>query len=99
MLTARETAAEVRIFNLGSRFIEAYQTLRRRLRCEQIALLRQEAAGELLAALLGMGVGAGAGGWVAWQAIQGRMTAGALAMFFAAFVQAQGLRFTERLVV
>src|SRR5206468_258856 len=61
VLTARETAAEVRIFNLGPRFIEAYQTLRRRLRCEQIALLRQEAAGELLAALLGMGVGAGAG--------------------------------------
>jgi ATP-binding cassette subfamily B protein len=91
LLTARENAAEVRIFNLGTHVIEAYQTLRRRLRSEQSYLVRREAARELLAALLGMLVGAGAGGWVVWQAIQGRMTAGALAMFFAAFVQAQTL--------
>jgi ATP-binding cassette subfamily B protein len=91
LLTARETAAEVRIFDLGAHFIEAYQTLRQGLRREQSYLVRREAAGELLAALLGMMVGACACGWVVWQAIQGRMTAGALAMFFAAFVQAQAL--------
>jgi ATP-binding cassette subfamily B protein len=91
LLTARETAAEVRIFELGPRFTAAYQTLRKGLRREQSCLVRREAVGELLAALLGMMVGASAGGWVVWQAIQGHMTAGALAMFFAAFVQAQAL--------
>jgi ATP-binding cassette, subfamily B, bacterial len=91
LLTAREIAAEVRIFNLGQHLIESYQTLRQRLRREESGLVRREVAGELLAALLGMMVAAGAAGWVVWQAIRGRMTAGALAMFFAAFVQAQAL--------
>ena len=91
LVTAREVAAEIRVFNLGGRFIEGYQTLRRQLRGEQSALVRREAVGELLAALLGMTVAAGAGGWVVWQAMHGRMTAGALAMFFVAFTQSQAI--------
>jgi ATP-binding cassette subfamily B protein len=91
LVTAREVAAEIRIFNLGGRFIDAYQTLRSSLRREQSALVRREGLAELFAALLGMTVAAGAGGWVVWQAMQGRMTAGALAMFFVAFTQSQAL--------
>lgn len=91
LVTAREVAAEVRVFNLGQRFIDAYQAMRASLRREESALVCREAIGELFAALLAMAVGAAVGAWVVWQAMQGRMTAGALAMFFAAFTQAQGL--------
>jgi ATP-binding cassette subfamily B protein len=91
LITSREVAAEIRIFNLGHRFIDVYQTLRHRLRREESALIRREAVGEMFAALLATIVGAGAGGWVIWQAIEGRMTAGALALFFAAFSQAHAL--------
>ena len=91
LVTAREVAAEIRIFNLGSHFIDLYQTLRRQLRRQHSALVRGEALGELLAALIGMTVAVGAGGWVVWQAMHGRMTAGALAMFFVAFTQSQAI--------
>ena len=91
LLTARETAGEIRLFNLSGHFIEDYQAKRRSLREEESRLVRGEAVGELGAALLGMTAGACAAGWMAWQAIQGSVTAGALAMFFAAFAQVQGL--------
>ena len=91
LLTAREVAAEIRVYGSGPSFSNAFQALRRRLREEQLDLVRREVAGELLAALLGLTVGAAAAAWVVSQAVQGRITAGALAMFFAAFVQGQAL--------
>jgi len=89
LVTSREAAAEIRVFDLGAGFIAAYGALRQRLAAEQSRLVRREAVAELAAALLGMAVAAGAAGWVLWQAVQGRLTAGSLALFFAAFVQAQ----------
>jgi ATP-binding cassette subfamily B protein len=91
LLTSRETAAEVRVFELGDRLIGTYRRLRRQLRDEQSRLVRREAVGQLIAALVGVGAGGAAAAWTIWQAIQGRMSAGALAMFFAAFVQGQAL--------
>jgi len=91
ILTTREAAAEVRVFGLGGHFMEAYQTLRARLRGEQLQLVRREAAGELLAGLLGLTATVLAAAWVLSQAMRGHLTAGALAMFYAAFVQGQGL--------
>jgi ATP-binding cassette, subfamily B, bacterial len=89
LVTSREAAAEIRVFDLGAGFIAAYGALRQRLASEQSRFVRREALGELAAALLGMAVAAVAGAWVLWQAVQGRLTAGSLALFFAAFVQAQ----------
>jgi ATP-binding cassette subfamily B protein len=89
LVTSRDAAAEIRVFDLGAGFIAAYGALRQRLVSEQSRFVRREAVGELAAALLGMAVAAVAGAWVLWQAVQGRLTAGSLALFFAAFVQAQ----------
>jgi ATP-binding cassette subfamily B protein len=91
LLTAREAAAEVRLFDLGRHYSQAFQTLRRRLRSENLALLKREALGEILAVLLGLCVGGGAVVWVVSEAMAGRITAGGLAMFYAAFAQGQGL--------
>jgi ATP-binding cassette, subfamily B, bacterial len=91
LMTAREAAPEIRVFDLGRRFSDAYQALRAGLRREQSDLVRREVLGELAAALLGTAVAAAAAAWVVSQAIQGRLTSGALAMFLAAFVQAQAL--------
>src|SRR5207249_1193854 len=40
LITAREAASEIRVFDLGTRFIDAYQSLRGRLRREQSRLVR-----------------------------------------------------------
>src|SRR5262245_1619847 len=91
LMTAREAAAEIRVFHLGEHLIERYRALRQRLRDEESDLMRREALSQLVAALVGTLVAGGAAGWLMWQAILGRMTAGALAMFFAAFMQGQAL--------
>ena len=61
LVTSRDAAAEIRVFDLGAGFIAAYGALRQRLASEQSRFVRREAAGELAAALLGM-VDAGVAG-------------------------------------
>ena len=90
MLTAREAAAEMRAYHLTQGFSTAYQKLRSGLRRERLDLVRSESILELAAMFLGFGVAAAAAFWVANEALTGRLTAGALAMFYAAFVQGQG---------
>ena len=91
LVTTREAAAEIRLFDIGGEFIEAYQALRRRLVTEQAHLVRREALAEIVAAALSLAVAGSVGAWVVWEALTGRLTAGTLAMFFAAFMQAQRL--------
>jgi len=91
VMTARETAAEIRVFDLGRRFSDAYQVLRASLRRQKANLVRREVVGELAAGLLGTAVAAAAMAWVVSEAIGGRLSSGALAMFLAAFVQAHAL--------
>ena len=89
-LTARESAAETRAYHLTARFSQAYQTLRTRLRQGRLNLLRCEGVRELGGLLVGFGVVGVAAAWAMNEALTGRVTAGALAMFYAAFVQGQG---------
>jgi ATP-binding cassette, subfamily B, bacterial len=91
LLTARETAAELRLFALGDRFRAEHQALRRDLRGERFRLTRNEGLARLAASGFAMLVTAAVLAWMAWRAIRGQATLGDLALFYAAFNQGQGL--------
>lgn len=91
MLTYDEVAAELRLFGLGSHFQSAYQELRRRLRTENLKLIKDQSLARLgagVAALLTSGI---AMAWMVWQTLQGWITLGDLALFYQAFNQGQSL--------
>ncbi|HEX9115540.1 MAG TPA: ABC transporter ATP-binding protein [Anaerolineae bacterium] len=91
LLTARETAAELRLFDLGARFTVAYQDLRRGLRARQLRLRRLEAVAKLAASALALIVTALVLGWLGWRTARGQATLGDLALFYQAFNVGQGL--------
>ncbi len=91
LLTGRETAAELRLFNLGKHFQDLYQTTRSKLRRERLELSRSQGISEGAASLLALVITAGAMAWIVWQALQARVTLGDIALFYAAFNQGQSL--------
>ncbi len=91
LLTARDAAAELRLFALGNYFETAYGMLRQKLRGEQARIVRQKAFAELLAATFALASSAAAIGWMGWRAIKGWVSPGDLAMFYQAFQQGLGL--------
>ena len=91
LLTSRETAAELRLFNLGSLLQNAYQALRTRLREQRLKLIRNEAVAGLVAGTAGLVAAGAAMAWMGWRALQGHATLGDLALFFQAFSRGQGL--------
>lgn len=91
LLTARDAAAELRLFALGDYFETAYRGLRQKLRAEQFGIVRQQSFAELWAALFALASSAAAIGWMGWRAIQGLVSPGDLAMFYQAFQQGLGL--------
>jgi len=91
LLTTRETAAEVRLFQLGDYIQQAYRQLRARLRGERQRLARQQGLAELGTGFLALLVTGLAMAWMIWRLIQGETTLGDLALFYSAFNQGQGL--------
>jgi ATP-binding cassette subfamily B protein len=91
LLTVREAAAELRLFQLSDHFQEAFQSLRRRLRGERIQLMRAQSRAELAAGSLALLVTGLAMVWMIGQALHGLVTLGDLALFYSAFNQGQGL--------
>lgn len=93
LLTARESAAEIRLFGLGERFQDSYRALRRRLRKERLALVRDQGRAEMLAGLIAVLVTGAAMAYMGWQALRGTsdLTLGDLAVFYQAFNQGQGV--------
>ena len=91
LLTASETAAELRLFELGQRFQTAYQNLRQKLRIERLQLAKTQSRAEITASVLAVGIAGTAYGWIIWQARQGVRTLGEVALFYQAFHQGQRL--------
>ncbi len=91
VLTTRETAAEVRLFRLGGHFQSLYQSLRRRLRDERVALARSQSLAEIAAGAAALLLAGLALGWMIWRTVHGRGTLGDLALFYQAFNQGLGL--------
>lgn len=94
ILTQREAAMELRLFNLGGHYQTAFQTLRARLRDEQAKLAGKEAQGEFLAgALAVVGIIFGLT-WMISRTLAGQATLGDLALFAQVFFQGQRLLHT-----
>jgi ATP-binding cassette subfamily B protein len=91
LLTVRETAAELRLFQLSDYFQSAYQKLRQKLRQERIQLAKGQGLSEAVAGGAALLVTAASMVWMAWQAVKGLVTLGDLALFYQAFNQGQGL--------
>ena len=96
VLTAVDTAAEVRLFGLGDHFQSAFQALRTRLRAERLRLVGKQGVAELLAGLFALATAGAALAWMAWRAFRHEVTLGDLAMLYQAFQQ--GLRLSRSLL-
>jgi ATP-binding cassette subfamily B protein len=94
VLTNEETAAELRLFDLGGYFQSAYQKLRRRLRSERLQLASHQILAELGAGSFALLITGGAMAWMVWKAVRGLVTLGDLALFYQAFNQGQRLMHT-----
>ena len=90
-LTSDSLAAEIRLFNLGGHFSQAYHRLRGRLSDERLQLSRQQVIAQIGASLIGLLTLALALGWMAWRALSGLFNLGDLAMFYQAMSQGQRL--------
>ena len=94
LLTMPENAAELRLFDLGRHYRQAFQELRRQLRTEKRALGLAQLRGEVLAGAFAFAFGGAAIVWVIWGAVQGRASLGDVALFYQVFNQGQRLMHT-----
>ncbi|HEY9297479.1 MAG TPA: ABC transporter ATP-binding protein, partial [Phormidium sp.] len=91
LLTERESAAELRLFTLGSHFKTAYQNIRKRLRRERAQLMRDRAIAQFLASVISMFVVGICLSCIILQMAQGKLSLGDLALLFQALWMSQGL--------
>jgi ATP-binding cassette subfamily B protein len=89
LITQQSTAAEIRLFKLGTYFKNRFSSLRKMMRIEHIQLIRNEVKSEVLVVLLGLIIVATAMGWMLLQAVEGKASMGDLVLFYQAFNQAQ----------
>ena len=89
LLTSGETAAELRLLDLGKHFQAAFQALR--LREEGLRLARNEGLAEAAARTFALVVTGLSLAWMAWRTMQGLISLGQLALFYQAFHQGQAL--------
>jgi ATP-binding cassette subfamily B protein len=89
LLTGRESAAELRLFDLGGLFKAAHAELFGALKQGRLGLARHRLWGEVLAglaALAGMALGVG---WIVLRVAHGRANLGDVVLFYQVFQQAQ----------
>jgi ATP-binding cassette subfamily B protein len=91
LLTSGETAAELRLLNLGKHFQAAFRGLRLRLREEGLRLAWNEGLAEAAARAFALVVTGLSLAWMAWRTMQGMISLGQLALFYQAFYQGQAL--------
>jgi len=91
LLCTRETAPEVRLFDLGPTITSSFQRIRHRLRAERLALSRSEGVAEMAAASFALVITGALVLWMVARTVAGTTTLGGLAMFIQAFVQGQKL--------
>ncbi len=91
IMTHREAASEIRLFDLGGHFSDLFQSIRTRLRGERLAIAKTEAVAEMFAGGFALIVMGAATAWMVVRTLGGAATLGGLAMFFQAFSQGQKL--------
>jgi ATP-binding cassette subfamily B protein len=91
LLTARESAAELRLFSLGGYFEGAYRALRRALRDQRLKLTLKQSIAEFGAGAFALASSGIAVAWIVLKAVRGLVSPGDVAMFYQAFLQGLGL--------
>jgi ATP-binding cassette subfamily B protein len=91
LMTAGQTAPELRLFGLGDYFRSTYQALRARLRREHLQMAWSQGLAELAAGAIGLLVAASCLAWMVWRVMLGHASLGDLALFYQAFSQGQRL--------
>ena len=91
IISDRNAAAELRIFDLGELFRSRFHDTQAQLRRERIDLERNQVLAQLLAGILGLLVMGISLAWMLWQTAQGLYNLGDLALFYQAFNQGQRL--------
>jgi len=91
LLTSRDSAAEMRLFDLAAHFRALYRDVRRTLSAEQIRLAGAQARSEALAGAAALASLAVVMVWTAARAVRGQITLGDIALFYQAFAQGQGV--------
>ncbi len=89
MISARESVAEMRLFQLGPHFRDKFTDLRKELREGKLMLARSETLANAAASLLGLVCIGAAMIWMGYRASLGFLTLGDLALFIQAFFQGQ----------
>lgn len=90
-LTSRDSAPELRLFQLGDLFRSNHQKLRLRLREEKLKLIRDQGLSETLAGVIALVITGFAMIWMIVQIVEGLYSLGDLALFYSAFNQGQKL--------
>jgi ATP-binding cassette subfamily B protein len=96
LLVSRETAAELRLFDLASYFRSAHDILRGRLRSETLQMARAQGVAEISAGISGLAVMGLTVSFFVWKAVRGLITLGELALLQQAFQH--GMRLTRSLL-
>jgi ATP-binding cassette subfamily B protein len=91
MLTERNSAAEMRLFELGEHHQSAFQRLRAELRTGRLGLARSEMKAELGAGMIAWLGGLGGMAWMLLGALRGVVKLGDLVLCYQAFQQGQKL--------
>ncbi len=91
MLTYDFAAQEIRAFDLGDHFAEAYSDVREWLRGERIELEKNKSLATIGAGLTALAAMAAVMGVMAWRAMRGLATIGDLGLFYRSFREGQSL--------
>jgi len=91
VLTASETAAELRLFGARGRFMEAYRQIRSAIRQGRLDHERRQLLGQLIAAAIGLLAAGVCMAYMGWRALQGYATLGDLVLFYGVLIQGQGV--------
>jgi ATP-binding cassette subfamily B protein len=90
MLTGGGHAQEIRLFGLGSLFMDWFRELRKKLRVEKLQISARRSLADLITQASATLAIFGALAFVAFQAIKGAITIGDMVMYYGAFQRAQG---------
>jgi len=91
LLTYEFSAPEVRAFDLGEFLAESYRRIRRKLRGERIALIKNQSLATVGAGLFALAAMGAVMVLMVVRALRGQATIGDLGMFYQAFREGQGL--------
>ena len=88
---SRESAAEMRLFQLAGPFHSAFSDLREKLRGQKLDLVRRQNIARMVAALFGSAIAAVSMGWMGWRSLRGAGTLGDLVLFYQVLMGTQSI--------